>query len=58
MNRAYDTAGVLFVTTESTFNIMYSEFTQNRASTSSTIDVLGSSPTITNYLTQCIFENN
>lgn len=46
------------MTTESIFNIAFSDFSHNIASSASTIEVLGSSPTLTNYIVQCNFESN
>ena len=48
----------MFVTTQSTFNIISTLFFGNYANVSSTIDVLGSSSTLINYITTCTFQEN
>ncbi|TNV88247.1 hypothetical protein FGO68_gene13755 [Halteria grandinella] len=57
-NSAYEQAGVLFVTTQSLFNIKNTDFIKNYGNVSSTIDVLGGSSSETNYIESCTFENN
>ena len=57
-NYASDSAGVLFVQTESYFTLSTSELTENHANTSSVIDVIGSSSTLYNLLDVCTVKNN
>ncbi len=47
-NLASEIGGVIFVTTQSVFNLMRSKFYSNEANVSSTIDVLGASSYLIN----------
>lgn len=58
MNKAYASSGVLYVSTQSYFEIYTSDFSQNTANLTSTIDILGSSDTNNNTISGCTFESN
>jgi hypothetical protein len=57
-NQGVEIGGVVFVTTQSLFNIMDSSFMSNFANLSSCIDVLGSSSYLPNRISRCQFQNN
>jgi len=57
-NLAQDIGGVIFVTTQSVFNMIDSTFDSNEANTSSTIDVLGASSYLVNRISGSKFVNN
>ena len=46
------------MTTQSVFNLIDSQFISNEANISSTIDVLGASSYLINYIHKCTFTNN
>jgi hypothetical protein len=52
-NQGVEIGGVVFVTTQSLFNIMDSSFMSNFANLSSCIDVLGSSSYLPNRISRC-----
>jgi hypothetical protein len=54
-NLAQEIGGVIFVTTQSFFQIRNSEFLSNEANISSTVDVLGASSYIINVIDTCTF---
>lgn len=57
-NSATGIGGVLFVTTQSVFNVMNSDFLSNYGNSTSTIDILGGSATLINYIIGCTFQQN